>query len=453
MSLLFNPGKTLRLSVVFLIMISLFLITPLSPISADTDSIFTPYQKYILENGLTVIIKEVHSSPIVAIDIQVGTGAKNESINNAGISHFLEHMLFKGTERRKVGEIAKEITAVGGRLNGATSLDTTHYYVTLPSKYVDLALDIEADAIMNSTFDPEEIERERLVVLEEIRRRDDNNQSIMYSLGFNKLFAGTPYANDVLGTADTLQNINRDVFLDYYHKYYVPNNMAIAIVGDIDPDKTLAQIKLLFKDFKPNKIQPAPTFEIPKLTEITRFEIQKDVHQTYMCFGFPVPALSFSDRAALSVLTVLLGDSENSRLFKLYGKRLIRSIRAGFFNFQDGGLVGIYIETENKASVLERKVQPILKDLIADGVSDDELTIAKTLLKTRYAFRAENDYLLANIMSYSEVTGSVTDAIEFEQSIDKVTKEDIQRIAKEYLNPNGYILISLNTGEDNKNEK
>ncbi len=443
---LIQPRKV-SLPIAITLLIMLYSITIIVPIYGDSNSIFKPYSKTVLDNGLKVIIKEVHSSPIVAVDIQVATGAKNESAANAGISHFLEHMLFKGTQRRKVGEMAREITSVGGNLNGSTSFNTTHYYVTVPSQYIDRALDVEADAIMNSSFDPEEIERERLVVLEEIRISKDNNQNLMNQLAYQKIFPGTPYANSVLGTADSLKNINRDTFLAYFHKYYVPNNMAIAVVGDINSDKVLTKIKQLFKDFKPDKIQPAPSFEISKLKEITRYEIQRDVHQTYMFFGFPVPKLNPQDGATLGVLGVLLGSCENSRLYKLYAKKLIHNIRADYYDLRDAGLIYIYVETENNASVLESKIQSIIKNILNRGITDEELAIAKTILQARYTFGAENNYLLANIISYSEVTGSASDAVDFEQSISKVTKEDVMRMAKEYLNPKGYVLVTLKAQE------
>lgn len=393
-----------------------------NPISAATEnSIFTPYTKVTLENSLTIIVKEVHSAPIAAIDIRVAVGAINESPDQAGISHFVEHMLFQGTERRGVGEIAREIQAVGGVLSAGTTLDNTHYYVMVPSEYLRLALEVEADAIQHSTFDPSEIERERNVIFEDIRIHQDRPFNTLGRLMmFEKLFAGTPYANSLAGNPETLNNINREALLAYYRKYYVPNNMVVAVVGDVNTKQVLNQLTELFKDFKPGDIEPIPAVNLPKLKEINRIETEKDVQQSYIYLGFPAPSKKSKDSAALEVLRVLLGGCKSAKLNPLYGEGLVSNIFAEFITFRDIGLFAIYAETHNP-SLLEPRIQSILRRTIEDGVTDKEVALAKAVLRAEFVFDAESVLTLACLMSSSEVNGSIEDGMEYERHLQEIT--------------------------------
>lgn len=402
-----------------------------------------PYTKVVLENGLTVVVKEVHSAPIAAVDIWVGTGAKNEDPADSGISHFFEHMLFKGTEKRKVGQIAREIESMGGYLNAMTSLDTTHYFVVVPSEEIDFALDVQADAIMNSTFDPTEIERERKVILEERSLQEDNPQSKLGWMAYQKVFAGTPYANDVLGTVESLNSINRDTFLKYHQKYYVPNNMAVIVVGDVDTQKVISKVRSLFRDFKPREIEPVAHFEIPRLKEIQRVEAEKHVDQTYLYFGFPGPSKTAKDTPALTVLGVILGGGRSSRLYQSLreDKKLVNAVSAGYQPLQDIGMFAIYMQTKDTdISTLEEEVRRELKSIRDKGVTPEELSRAKAIVRSSFAFASETNAGIASLLGEFEVSGSAEDATEYEARIQQVTAQDVQRVAREYLDPAGYVL-------------
>lgn len=445
-SILDNEKKIKILILPVLLLVIIFQITcPLS--MASENSIFTPYTKVTLENGLTIIVKEVHSAPIAAIDIRVAVGAVNETPDQAGISHFVEHMLFQGTERRGVGEIAREIEAVGGIFDGATSLDTTNYYVVVPSKYIELAIDVLADAIQHSIFDSSEIDRERKVILEDIRIHQDRPFDTFGRLMMiEKLFAETPYANSLVGNPETLNNINQETLLAYYRKYYVPNNMVVAVVGDVDTKQVLNQLTELFKDFKSGDIEPIPAVNLPKLKEINRIEIEKDVQQSYIYLGFPAPSKKSKDSAALEVLRVLLGGCKSAKLNPLYGEGLVSNIFAEFITFRDIGLFAIYAETQNP-SLLESRIQSILRRIIEDGVTDKEMALAKAVLRANFAFDAERVLTLACLMSSFEVNGSIEDGMEYERHLQEITKEDVQRVAKEYVNPERYTIITVKPRE------
>jgi zinc protease len=413
---------------------------------AKTVSPLEPYTKIKLDNGLTLIVKEVHSAPIAAVDIWVGTGAKNETPEIAGISHFFEHMLFKGTAKRKVGEIAQEIKAVGGYQNAETSLDTTHYYVVVPSDKVNLALDVEADAVMNSTFDPQEIERERQVILEEKRLKEDNPQGKLSLMIVQTLFKGTPYANDVLGTSETLAKINHDTFVSYYQRYYRPDNVVAVVVGDVNSEQIIDQARLLFKDFKGTTKKPALEFQVPKIDKVERVTVAMQVDQTYLYFGFPGPGMNHRDEAALSVLGVILGGGAGSRLNQelLEKKQLVNEIAAGYNSMEKLGMFIIYARLKKEQTVtLESEVQKMISRIINQRVTSAELIRAKAMLRSDIAYTTESNANIASIIGEYQINGDLQDAAQYLTNLQDVTAKDVQRVAKTYLNPKAYVLAQI----------
>lgn len=454
-----QPQKQFALRSFMFIVFSAFILLFNHPlIHADSAvSPIKPYTKIKLESGLTVIVKEVHSAPIAAVDIWVGTGAKNEHPEEAGISHFFEHMLFKGTVRRKVGEIAREIQAVGGYTNAQTSLDTTHYYVVVPSEHVDLALDVEADAIMNSSFDSLEIERERKVILEERRLKEDNPPRKLGMMAYQTVFQGTPYANDVLGTPESLGEMTRDTFVKYHEKYYIPKNMVVAVVGDVDTGHIVARVRELFQGFKAGKKTVVPQFALPKLTKIQRVEAEMPVDQTYLYFGFPGPGMNDKDIPALTLLGIILGGGQSSRLYQTLQeeKQLVNEIGAGYQSYQQIGMMAIYIQTQ-KTSVadLESEIGTIIRQMVnaraREGVSGDELSRAKALVRSDIAYTMESDADIAAIIGEYQVNRDIEDVNRFNRELMKVTVKDLQRVAKKYLKTDAYVLAIVKPQQEGK---
>ena len=199
-------------------------------------------RKEVLPNGLTVLIKEDHTSPIVAIDMWVGVGSVNETKEMTGLDHFQEHMVFKGTEKHAVGEIAKIIKSAGGNLNAGTSYSYTMYYVVVPSRSFPLALEIQADAMMHSAFDPEEFKKERIVVIDEARMYDDTPEAYVFYRTMELGFKAHNYRRPIAGYEKVVRRINRDQLLSFYGNYYRPSNACLIVVGDVDPQKALSKI-------------------------------------------------------------------------------------------------------------------------------------------------------------------------------------------------------------------
>lgn len=440
----------LGLVLAFIVFFGLVILPPVRGEAPGTDGPLGSFTRITMENGLTLIVKEVHSAPIAAVDIWVGTGAKNETPEITGLSHFFEHMLFKGTAKRKVGEIAREIKGVGGYQNAQTSLDTTHYYVVVPSKEIGLALDVQADAIMNSSFDPQEIEKERQVILEEKRLKEDNPQGKLGLLAYQAVFKGTPYANDVLGNAETLAKINHDTFMNYYRQYYIPSNIAVVVVGDVDTRQIIDQAKSLFKDFQNNgKAQAskkASKLKILKLGKITRIDATMQVDQTYLYFGFPGPGMNDPDEAALSVLGVILGGGGGSRFHQELVEKedLVNEIGAGYQSYQNIGMFVIYAQMQKgTTTALESEVQKMISQIIKNGVSGEELSRAKAIVRSQIAYAVESNADIASILGEYQVGGDASNAAASIGEIQKVTAKDVQRVARKYLNPQAYVLATV----------
>src|SRR5512145_368699 len=193
----------------------------------------TVVEKFALANGLTVVIRENHSSPVVAVQVWVKAGSATEPEGRAGMSHILEHMAFKGTKRRGPGQIAREVEALGGEINAYTSFDQTVYHITISGRYLENAMDILADTLGNSTFDPQELEREREVILEELRMNEDDPGRTVWKALFREAYRVHPYGRPVIGIAETIRNTTREDLVSYFSKYYSPGNMVLVIAGGV----------------------------------------------------------------------------------------------------------------------------------------------------------------------------------------------------------------------------
>ena len=204
------------------------------------------FNVYKLDNGQTVVIKEVKTNPIVTIDTWIKTGSINENDQNNGVSHFLEHLFFKGSKNHAPGEFDKIHETKGAITNAATSKDFTHYYITIPSKDFDLALEMHADMLLHPLIPRKELEKERKVVIEEIMKDANSPNTLVYDNLIKMLYKNHPYKRKVIGTSDIISTIHRDQILDYYNKYYNPSNMVTIIVGDVDSASALEKVKYDF---------------------------------------------------------------------------------------------------------------------------------------------------------------------------------------------------------------
>lgn len=403
--------------------------------------------KIVLKNGLTVIAAEHHFSDVISAHAWIKAGARNEDDKNNGISHFIEHLLFKGTEKRKVGEIDREIEFRGGEINAATSQDFTYYHITMKAKFVDTALDVLLDAMSNSAFDPAEIEKERMVILEEIRRQDDNPQASLWRLMAKTAFKEHPYRRPVLGTMETISAMTRDMILDYYHKYYRPENMTLVVVGDFKTDDMVKKIKKEFEGFRRESPVPGEmSFKEPPQKEIRQIEETRAIQRTYMNLGWHGPAISDPDTYAMDLLVSILGSGKSSRLYQKIKEEagLVSSIGAGYLSQRDAGMIAIYTQlSDEKTKETQEAILKEIEKLRKELVTKDEIDKALTLIEASYAFGHETTDGLAHSYGASETIFNLDYELNYMLNVKKVSREKIKEVANKYLGFDNYSVVVL----------
>ncbi len=423
------------------LLISLFLTIAVMLISPHCFAIdaSSPIKTFHLPNGQTVVIKEDHSSPIVTIDTWVKTGSMNENPQNNGVSHFLEHLFFKGTKAHIFGETERILEAKGAVYNAATSKDFTHFYTTIASQKAETALDLQADMLLNAAIPPDELKKERKVVIQEISRSYDNPHSVVFENLNGILFKHHPYKYTTLGPASNIENISREEIFKYYHKWYIPANMITVIVGDINTDKML---KLVEEKYKNNSNQPShlkTNYQkepyLQKSTEV----VKKGKYNTgYLEIGFRgVPAKSIKENCALDLIGSILGDGASSRLYQNIKEKqnLVTSISAGNYSLKDDSILFIDAELEPQNYVLAKKaIMNEIKRLSDGKVSDSELNKAKTQMAISRTYESESTEDIANSIGYSMTIGeNIESYTKYIDNINKITTQDIQNIARKYL--------------------
>ncbi|MBW2022736.1 MAG: insulinase family protein, partial [Deltaproteobacteria bacterium] len=266
-----------------------------------SDSVTVGAKRYKLQNGLTVILKENPASKVCSVQVWVRTGSANETEKEAGITHLIEHMIFKGTSE-----------AAGGEINAYTSYDRTVYYVEIASSHLDIALDVLLDAVQHSVFDPVELEKEKEVVLEEYRRGLDSPSRELGKAVMRLCFKKHPYRRPIIGYEKTIQSFDRNAILAYLDKWYTPQNMVIVVVGDFEAQRVLNLIKALTRDFPRRKWAIAKRPAEPPQRKYRQEIIRRDVRQAYVDISWHIPALSHPDTAALDVMEIILGHGKSS---------------------------------------------------------------------------------------------------------------------------------------------
>ncbi|MHB9029838.1 MAG: M16 family metallopeptidase [Candidatus Latescibacterota bacterium] len=413
-------------------------------------SSIAPFAKTTLKNGLTVIVKEVRSAPIVAVYLWSNTGSVNEEERVQGISHFYEHMFFKGTEKRGVGEIDRAIKSLGGYNNAFTSKEYTAYYVVLPSENFSLAADVLVDAIRHSKFPEEEIQKEMGVIKEEINRKEDDPTGKLYEEIFKIMFPGTPYAHPVLGSKETVSSTTREDFRNYLGKYYSPNNLTAVVVGDVKAEDAIREFERLTADWKPNP--EVDRNQVPVKVEYRKgvrgFTLEKDVNMSYVMMAFQTAGLSDArENAVMDVASTLLGEGKSSRLYRriVERDRIATSVSAFIYPLRYTGLLVV-------SGTMDREQVPKFRDAVLEEIEklrgaapgEDELKKAKTMLKADFAFGNETNSDIAGTLGYYHTLGILDRVTEYEQQIETVTADDIRSRAFSILDPTSYSFGVIN---------
>lgn len=400
----------------------------------------------VLDNGLTVIAEENTAADIVALHTWVRVGSKDEDDQTNGAAHFLEHMLFKGTARRKPGEMTREVEGAGGVLNAGTFFDWTYYYIVAASRQFDQILDLQADAMMNSTIDAAEVERERQVVIEEINRRDNAPTARAADLLRAVAFTVHPYRRSILGPRAGIERMPRETLLSFYQTHYVPSNMTVVVVGNIRASEAVAKVQRAYAGFRrPAASRPARPIE-PPMTEVRRTVVGQDVRVAYLTMGFQAPAAGDRDLHATDVLSYALGRGLGARLRQqvVERARLAQSVSVSFFAAEDPFLFTISAVCE--PAQVERAEAAILAELAAvreQGITEAELVRAKNLLEGEHAYETHTTRGRAFDLGFAATVADLDFSLTFVDRIRPVTRDDVQRVARRIFDPQRYAVAVI----------
>ncbi len=417
------------------------------------------YSTFKLDNGQTVIIKEVHDNPIVTIDTWIKTGSINENDQNNGVAHFLEHLFFKGTTKHPTGEFDKILESKGALTNAATSKDFTHYYITIPSQDFETAMDLHADMLLNPLIPRKELEKERKVVIEEIAKTNDNPENKLYENMINAFYINHPYKRKVIGKKEIIEKISRDEILSFYNCWYNPENMITVVVGDVDTQNAINLIKQNFNKKETQKTQKIKYKTDKNIEHQIEIVDKANIKTGYLIIGFRgVPQENRADSYALDVLATILGDGRSSKLYQgvKEQKQLAYSISAGHASMKDDSLVFVRANfvPANKEKLKKAIFYEIQK--VTNGNFDEQdINTAKSIIERDTFYSRESTSNIANELGYTTlVYGDSKYYDEYIQNIKKVTKSDIVRVAKKYLNPNHAVIsIILPESETTENIK
>ncbi|HYF82969.1 MAG TPA: pitrilysin family protein [Clostridia bacterium] len=349
------------------------------------------FQKELLINGIRLVTEEISYVNSVSIGIWVKVGSRYENFENNGISHFIEHMLFKGTKNRSAKEIANSIDKIGGQLNAFTSKECTCFYAKVLDTHFDIALDVLADMFFNSNFSSEEIDKERGVVIEEISMYEDSPEDLVHDLFSQAVWSGNPLGMSILGTEDSLENLNRERIVHYFNENYIPQNIVISVVGNFKHNEVVKKIKGYFEKAE-QKDNSSANIIIPRFESEYTLK-SKVTEQVHLCMGFNGVDIKNEAFYPMLILNNVFGGAMSSRLFQKIreDRGLAYSVFSYPSSFEDCGLFSIYAgsKPDNLKSVATLIMEEI-REMKKTGITEEELYDSKEQLKGSYILGLES---------------------------------------------------------------
>jgi zinc protease len=398
-------------------------------------------------NGLTAVLLEDHAAPLVGVDVWVKAGSGRETVANNGVSHFIEHLVFGATAKREPGQMDLEMESIGAALDARTSKDWAHFSTTVSSRYLAKALDVLADAVSSARFREQDIDAERLVILDEIAKKEADPRKVCTDYLAAEIYGKHSYALPIEGTGDSIRKITRQEIVDYYQANYTPGNIAVSLVGDFDPQKAMVEIGRAFQGRSAAAPPASPPVEIPAISEQVNKTLPSKFKSYYLAIGFLGPKSSDSgDVCATDVLLSYLGIGYRTWMAEeLRDKqKLVTDASADYLTQREPGLISLVAATT--ADNLDKTKAAIFDQLAAirkDGIPQDSLSVAKRSLLGVSAFQNETYGGLANWYGFYWAAGDVEFATKYMPAIQSVTNDDIIRVAKKYLDPQHAVVLVL----------
>ena len=402
-----------------------------------------PYTKSVLPNGIRLLTASMPATRAVSIAFFVGTGSRFESDEESGASHFLEHILFKGTERRPLAQdVSETIERVGGFMNASTDREVTIYWARVARPHLSIGIDILCDMLLNSTFPSEEIEKERDVILEEIHTSFDSPSQRVFHMADKIMWPDQPLGRDIAGTESSVRDLSRDTIMTYMRDQYDPSQVVMAVAGQVEHAEIEQIVTEALAKWPKGNPRPMTPFD-PKEPE-SRVEVEyRKTEQANICLMIPGLSTHDPDRRALWLLSSILGDGMACRLFLELRERLgiVYEVDTDLMYLNDTGAIAVYAGTVPKRG--PQALEAVIKELdrTTRDITESELDRARELSKGRMLLRLEDTRSISSWLGGQEITfGHIETPEEVVEELNNVTVDDVQRVARRFFVPENYRL-------------
>ncbi len=413
--------------------------------SVPTASEPLPPTRRVLSNGVRVLVQEFNASEVVAVQLWVRGGSRDEGPSELGLAHYLEHMLFKGTVLRAPGFVEREVEGVGGGINAGTSLDSTRYHAVLPAGRVAEGIEMLADMSVNSTLDATALDLEKKVVLEEMRLTQDNPRRLMFRQLYEALFDGHPYSRPVIGTPEIVRGLTREALMAFYRRHYVPESFVLVVVGSVRTGDVLAAAERTFGRMPRSGLERLP-LAVPGELRAKRLKVERAGTQAYLGLAWRGPRLDHADTPVVDLLVAVLGQSRSSRLTQALRERLalVTSIDAGYSALEAAGVISVIAQVgpANLARV-EAEILNETRRLREAGISAAELRRAVTAAEASHAFSLETAEGRARTYGRAETVWRLDAELAYLDRLRSVTPQQVGAVARRYLDPERYSRLAF----------
>ena len=389
-------------------------------------------EEFVLKSGVRVVAEYIPYFPSVSVGLWIGAGSMYETKEEGGLSHFVEHMLFKSTQNRTTKEIAVEMDAIGGQVNAFTAKECTCYYAKVIAEHLDRAMSLLSDLLLNARMDEEEFEKERGVILEEIAMCEDTPEDLVYDLLAEAYFGDHPLARPILGTQEQIASVSREALIAFRKKHYRPDNTVLAIAGQFDMDTFRAMAERYLGDWQASGDTKAPA--AVSGCDGRLLCRKKDIEQVHICLAYPGVAQDDEDLYPLTVMNNLFGGGMSSRLFQHIREEMgaAYSVYSYPSSYTNCGTMTIYAGTSPELAqpVIDALHSEIGK-LLSDGITDEEFAMAKDQLKVSYVLGLESSSSRMSSIGRSKLLlGRAIDPQDVIRKIEAVTRQDVERVIR-----------------------
>ncbi len=404
-------------------------------------------RKTVLPNGLLVLTESMPHLRSVSMGAWIGSGSRDEAPEVNGVSHFVEHMVFKGTTSRSAQQIAREVDTIGGNLDAFTGKEMVCFNIKVLDENVAPALDVLSDLVLHPTFTPEELAREQGVILEEIKMDEDNPDYLVHEIFTQNFWKGDALGRPILGTAKTVSSFNQQVVFDFYASQFTPRNMVFSAAGNLDHDAFVAQVEQQFGSLAASGANLTTKPQAPLATPHITLKRKKSLEQVQLCLGVPAPPVNDPSRYGVYLLNTMLGGGMSSRLFQTIreDQGLAYSIYSEMNPFRDTGSLCVYAgaSVDKTEKVLQLTLQE-LRRLKQETVSETELKRAKDQLKSNMVIGLESSgSRMSNLARQQMYFGRFFGIDEIIEEIEAVTSADVQELAQRLFQPEAMALTLL----------